>query len=83
MLTEVGGSMPHSSRQPTRGIFGYIRDLWQGNLSLPISFWVNGKQPLRQVYSSRAPSNHANNGERIAKKLAGEILVPDRLTPSR
>jgi hypothetical protein len=42
MLTEVGGSMPHSSRQPTRGIFGYIRDHSQGNLSLPSSFWVNG-----------------------------------------
>ena len=23
-------------------IFGYIRNHWRGNLSLPISFWVNG-----------------------------------------
>ena len=30
------------TRQETVGILGYIRDHWQGNLSLRTSFWVNG-----------------------------------------
>lgn len=34
--------MTSRSRQATMRIFGYIRDHWSGNLSLPISFWVNG-----------------------------------------
>lgn len=29
-------------RQPLMGLFGYIRNHWRGNLSLPRSFWVNG-----------------------------------------
>lgn len=34
--------MINRSRQAMTGIFGYIRDHWQGNLPLRISFWVNG-----------------------------------------
>ena len=34
--------MTKTSRQSLIGIFGYIRKHWRGNLSLPISFWVNG-----------------------------------------
>jgi hypothetical protein len=34
--------MTKTSRQAPMGILGYIRGHWRGNLSLPISFWVNG-----------------------------------------
>ena len=34
--------MSLSSIQVTMRIVGYIRGHWRGNLSLPISFWVNG-----------------------------------------
>jgi hypothetical protein len=34
--------MINHSRQAPMGIFRYTRGHWRGNLSLPISFWVNG-----------------------------------------
>jgi hypothetical protein len=41
-VAEISGLMINSYRKAPKRIAGYIRKHWRGNLSLPISFWVNG-----------------------------------------